>query len=112
MTDEGIRGRVIVMVEAADAASARAAADLMAARIDADDSAVVFRASALDFVRGSEVDHPFLRGALLDAFLAGESFPLVGSRADGDVLFDPRWTSAPADAYLVVDCTAGQAVGR
>ena len=109
MTDSAIRGRVIVIVEAADPASARAAADLVAGRLGGDGRAV-FRASAQDFVRGTEIDHPFLRAALLDSFLAGESFPLVGSRANGDVLFDPHWTSALDDAYLVVDCAEAGAV--
>jgi hypothetical protein len=103
VTNEQARGRVAVMVEAADPASARSAADLVADRLRADGGAV-FRASARDFVRGAEVDRPFLRSALVESFLAGESFPLVGSRSDGGILFDPLWTSAPADACLVIDC--------
>jgi len=102
MTGDPMLGRVAVTVEAADSASARVAADLVACRLR-EDGRAVFRASAHDFVRGVEIDHPFLRSALVDAFLAGESFPLLGSRPDGDILFDPLWTTAPADAYLVVD---------
>gem|GEM_PF-6092973 len=39
----------------------------------------------------------------MSPFRAGESFALRGSRPDGDILFDPLWTSAPGDACLVLD---------
>jgi hypothetical protein len=103
MTVEQVGGRVAILVEAADRTSACAAAELVADGLRAEGVAV-FRASAHDFVRGTEIDRPFLRGALVEPFLAGQSFPLVGSRWDDDVLFDPLWTSAPAKAYLVLDC--------
>jgi hypothetical protein len=99
---ERISGRVVILVEADDPESVHATADVVAQRLREEGHAV-FRASARDFVRGAEIDGPFLRSALLDAFRAGESFPLVGSRANGDILFDPLWTSAPRDACLVVE---------
>jgi len=102
MTDEQISGRVIVTVEAAEPEAARALAELVARRLDAAGTTVV-RASARDFAGDAGIDRPFLRSALLDPFRAGEEFPLVGSRPNGDVLFDPLWTAAPADACLVLD---------
>jgi len=102
MPDDRISGRVIVTVDAADPGAARALADRVARRL-ADDGSTVFRASARDFVTGSELDHPFLVSALVSPFRAGESFALRGSRPDGDILFDPLWTSAPGDACLVLD---------
>lgn len=95
-------GRVVVRIQAADARSARVAADQVARGLRAE-GATVIRASATDFVNGQELDAEFLTNALLDPFQAGESFPLIGSRSNGDVLFDPQWTSAPPDAYLVID---------
>jgi|GEM_PF-4312476 len=102
MADEQFSGRVIVTVEAAEPAAARALAELVARRLDAA-GATVFRASARDFASQAGIDRLFLRSALLDPFRAGEEFPLVGSQPNGDVLFDPLWTAAPRDACLVLD---------
>ena len=106
MTDLQLSGRVIVTVEAADPGMAGTLGDMVARRLDAAGS-TVFRASARDFVSGTEIDYPFLLAALVRPFRAGESFALLGSRPDGDILFDPLWTSAPRDACLVLDVGPG-----
>jgi len=93
---------MLVGVQGGEPITTSLLADAVAMRIESS-GRVVIRAAATDFMSRLGVDYSFLWAALLMPFRAGESFALVGSRADGDVLFDPRWTSAPADAVLVVD---------
>ncbi|HEY1530855.1 MAG TPA: hypothetical protein VGF80_08570 [Galbitalea sp.] len=104
-------GRVLVAVGGTDSRATAGFADFLALALRRHSKSVL-RASASNFAvadrpgaagRRVSYDVPLFASALLEPFAAGESFALIGSRADGDILFDPRWTSAPADSILVVD---------
>jgi len=115
------RGRVIVAVDGADAAARTAFADDLAAVLDEAGSSAV-RASLRFFMRSREdvarfgaetperhyrhgYDYSALRRVLLEPFRLGGSTGFVTQvfDPDRDTWIEPTWTTAPADAMLVID---------
>ncbi|TFD89379.1 hypothetical protein E3T61_10640 [Cryobacterium lactosi] len=115
------RGRVIVAVDGADAAARTAFADDLAAVLD-EAGTPAFRASLRYFQRSREdaarfgadtperhyrhgYDYSALRRVLLEPFRLGGSTGFVTQvfDPDRDVWIEPTWTTAPADAMLVID---------
>lgn len=115
------RGRVIVAVDGADHAARTAFADDLAAVFDEADKPA-FRASLRYFQRsradqarfGPETperfyrhgfDYSALRRVLLEPFRLGGSTAFVTQvfDPDRDTWIEPTWTSAPTDAFLVID---------
>jgi hypothetical protein len=115
------RGRVIVAVDGADHAARTAFADDLAAVFDEADKPA-FRASLRYFQRskadqarfGPETperfyrhgfDYSALRRVLLEPFRLGGSTAFVTQvfDPDRDAWIEPTWTTAPVDAFLVID---------
>jgi hypothetical protein len=115
------RGRVIVAVDGADHAARTAFADDLAAVFDEADKPA-FRASLRYFQRSREqqgefgadtperfyrhgYDYSALRRVLLEPFRLGGSTAFVTQvfDPDRDTWIEPTWTTAPADAFLVID---------
>ena len=114
-------GRVIVAVDGAEAAGRAAFADDLAAVID-EAGVPSFRASLRYFQRSREdaaqfgadtperlfrhgYDYSALRRVLLEPFRLGGSTGFVTQvlDPDRDTWIEPTWTTAPADAVLVID---------
>ncbi|WEO78390.1 hypothetical protein BJQ94_04960 [Cryobacterium sp. SO2] len=115
------RGRVIVAVDGADHAARTAFADDLAAVLDEAEVAS-YRASLRYFKRSREdagrfgadtperlfrhgYDYSALRRVLLEPFRLGGSTGFVTQvfDPDRDAWIEPTWTTAPADAVLVID---------
>ena len=115
------RGRMIVAVDGADPAARTAFADDLGAVLD-EAGTPVFRASLRDFQRSREdvaqfgadtperhfrhaYDYSALRRVLLEPFRLGGSTGFVTRvfDPDRDAWIEPTWTTAPADAMLVID---------
>jgi hypothetical protein len=115
------RGRVIVAVDGADHAARTAFADDLAAVFDEADRAA-FRASLRYFQRSRDdqvqfgpetperfyrhgYDYSALRRVLLEPFRLGGSTAFVTQvfDPDRDSWIEPTWTTAPADAFLIID---------
>jgi hypothetical protein len=115
------RGRVIVAVDGADHAARTAFADDLAAVFDEAEKPA-FRASLRYFQRSRQeqarfgpdtperfyrngYDYSALRRVLLEPFRLGGSTAFVTQvfDPDRDTWIEPTWTTAPADAFLVVD---------
>jgi len=115
------RGRVIVAVDGADHAARTAFADDLAAVFDEAEKPA-FRASLRYFQRSREeqatfgadtperfyrhgYDYSALRRVLLEPFRLGGSTAFVTQvfDPDRDSWIEPTWTTAPADAFLVID---------
>lgn len=115
------RGRVIVAVDGADEAARTAFADDLAAVFDEAEAPAVraslryFRRSREDIARfGPDTperlyrhgyDYSALRRVLLEPFRLDGSAGFVTQvfDPDGDRWIEPTWTTAPADAVLVID---------
>jgi uridine kinase len=115
------RGRVIIAVDGMDGAGKTVFADALAAELGRGHRAV-FRASMDDFhqprarryARGEDspegfyrdsYDYPTFRRVLTEPFRTGwiGSFVLQAFDLKRDVPFEPKWSSGPADAMLIVD---------
>ena len=115
------RGRVIVAVDGADEAARTAFADDLAAVLD-EAGRPAIRASLTYFQRSREeqatfgadtparqfahgYDYSALRRTLLEPFRLGGSAGFVTQAfdPDRDSWIEPAWTTAPADAILVLD---------
>jgi hypothetical protein len=115
------RGRVIVAVDGADHAARTAFADDLAAVLD-EAEVPAYRASLRYFQRSREdvarfgadsperhyrhgYDYSALRRVLLEPFRLGGSTAFVTQvfDPDRDAWIEPTWTTAPADAMLVID---------
>lgn len=115
------RGRVIVAVDGADRAARTAFADDLAAVFD-EAGLPAFRASLRYFQRsrsdqaafGADTperfyrhghDYSALRRVLLEPFRLGGSTAFVTRvfDPDRDTWLEPTWTTAPPDAFLVID---------
>ena len=115
------RGRVLIAVDGADVATRTAFADELAAVFDEADKTAV-RASLKFFQRSREqqaafgadtperfyrhgYDYSALRRVLLEPFRLGGSTAFVTQAFDPDrnTWIEPAWTTAPADAFLVID---------
>jgi len=115
------RGRVIVAVDGADAAARTAFADDLAAVLDEAEKPT-FRASLRYFQRSREdigrfgadsperfyrhgFDYSALRRVLLEPFRLGGSTGFVTQvfDPDRDSWIEPTWTTAPTDAFLIID---------
>ncbi|WP_130178019.1 hypothetical protein [Cryobacterium sp. SO1] len=115
------RGRVMVAVDGADAAARTAFADDLAAVLD-EAGTPAFRASLRYFQRSRDdaarfgadtperhyrhgYDYSALRRVLLEPFRLGGSTGFVTQvfDPDRDAWIEPTWTTAPADAMLVID---------
>ena len=106
-------GRVVVAVDGWDGDRTCAFADSFAAVIGEDGDAVM-RASLSDFLlpRADRADIPYdlpaLRRVLIDPFRSGVQTASTGFQlefwdAERDAPVEARWTTAPADAVLVID---------
>jgi uridine kinase len=115
------KGRAIVAVDGLDGAGKTRFADALAAQLGVGHRAV-FRASIDDFhqsrarryARGRDsaegfyldsFDYTTFKRALVEPFRTGSigSFVLQGFDLKRDVPFQPKWSSGPEDALLVVD---------
>jgi uridine kinase len=115
------RGRAIIAVDGLDGAGKTRFADALAAQLGIGNRAV-FRASIDDFhwprarryARGRDSAEGFYRDSfdyetfkrvLIEPFRTGwiGSFVLQAFDLKRDVPFEPKWSSGPADALLVVD---------
>jgi hypothetical protein len=115
------RGRVVVAVDGADHAARLAFADDLAAVVEEEDKPV-YRASLRHFQRSRQeqaefgpdtperfyrhgYDYSALRRVLLEPFRLGGSAAFVTQvfDPDRDAWIEPTWTTAPADAVLVID---------
>jgi uridine kinase len=114
-------GRVIIGVDGLDGAGKTYFADALAARLGKG-SRAVFRASIDDFHKArvdryakgrdsaegfyqDSFDYRTFRRILTDPFRIGRigSFVLQGFDLDRNQPFEPKWTTGPDDAYLIVD---------
>lgn len=101
------RGRVVVAVDAQHPAAAESfAADLAAAIGRTSHSVFVAELSDFRLPRANEGDYDYslLQRMLLDPFRlsVGTGFNLAGFDAERDMPVEPRWSTGPKDAMLIV----------